>query len=228
MICRRVALDAEGKAVVRSGGSADMAVDRMSATATGVILSSGADPVVQSSCKTGAYRRIAMAGITFAPFERAIDMQGFIDKDVGVAVPGRINIAVAVAGGADWRSCRKTCRQDNSRMAGGSRRREAVTGSAAGHTESWRQICGVVPDRYPTVPVMTDSGAGTAFPTSNDRQNARTTQHRPAAERRAKPTTRNAPVATPQAATRSAARGVAHIQLPAGSLPPTHGPSSFW
>src|SRR5262245_45036895 len=45
---------------------------------------------------------------------------------------------------------------------------------------------GVVPDREFAIAHPVDSGAGTAFPGTHDKPNARVTQHHPAAKRRAK------------------------------------------
>ena len=47
-------------------------------------------------------------------------------------------------------------------------------------------IRGVAPRRCMAMTTTTDSGPGTAFAETHDRPNARTTQHRPAAKRRAK------------------------------------------
>ena len=81
-----------------------------------------------------------MAGIACASFEDAVDVQGFVDKDGGIAVPGLINIAVAAAAGADRCSRREAGRQAGNGMAGGYRRREAVAGTTPGNGESRRQI----------------------------------------------------------------------------------------
>lgn len=110
-------LATEGKAVCRSGSFVDMIVNGVCATATNVILRSCPDPVVDTPDETRARRWVAMTGIASATFERAIYMEGFVDEDVGVAVAGRINIAMAAAGGTNRCGRWESGRQNNGGMA---------------------------------------------------------------------------------------------------------------
>ena len=105
MISRTVALVTEGKAITRPGSFAHMVVDRVRAAAARIIFQPGTGPVVLGSFETEACRRIAVAGIASATLKQTVDMQGTVYKNVGIAVAGRIDIAVAVAGIADRYSC---------------------------------------------------------------------------------------------------------------------------
>src|SRR6266702_4440883 len=84
-----VALAAVGKSAGWRGQSADMVIDGMGAAAAKIVFRPGAGPVILGSYETGTGGRIAVTGITGASgnnFQRTVDMQSLINKDIGIAV----------------------------------------------------------------------------------------------------------------------------------------------
>ena len=73
-----------------------MVVNRVSTSATNVILFSGTGPIVLGSNKTRTHRWIPMAGITFTTFKNPVYMQGSVNEHCCIAVPGRLNISVTI------------------------------------------------------------------------------------------------------------------------------------
>ena len=122
VICRVMALAAIHKTIARLGRLADMIIDGMCATTSQVVLGPGAWPVILGRYEIRSRRRIAMTGVACTAgddLNRTVNVQRFAHEDVAVAVPGRIDVRMAITGGADRSGSRESRWNCNYRMSTG-------------------------------------------------------------------------------------------------------------